>query len=211
MMPPRCVLCGKDGRKNPDENFRLVYFRLTAEQQASKDRMKAMGKVGHPPGAHWFCEQHLKRAKALRSRTWSEAKEILMTDTLTPKNLSKNFIHLGLGASAVSQPEFSGMEWYAGYGARHGADGAEGRLVSFYTFTENWDVWEMHPKGTEVVVCTAGEMTLVQELPSGEQRITLKVGDYAINAPGIWHTADVETSATALFITAGEGTEHRPR
>ena len=36
-------------------------------------------------------------------------------------------------------------------------------------------------------------------------------GEYVINAPGVWHTADVEGSATALFITAGAGTEHRPR
>ena len=27
-------------------------------------------------------------------------------------------IHLGLGATAVPQPEFRGMEWYGGYGAR---------------------------------------------------------------------------------------------
>ena len=26
-----------------------------------------------------------------------------------------------------------------------------------------------------------------------------------------WHTADIESEASALFITAGLGTEHRPR
>lgn len=36
-------------------------------------------------------------------------------------------------------------------------------------------------------------------------------GEYAINAPGVWHTADVETEVTCVFITAGLGTEHRPR
>ncbi|MFT5432803.1 MAG: hypothetical protein ACI9OJ_003506 [Myxococcota bacterium] len=30
-------------------------------------------------------------------------------------NLSKHPVHLGLGATAVEQPEFTGMEWYAGY------------------------------------------------------------------------------------------------
>ena len=39
----------------------------------------------------------------------------------------------------------------------------------------------------------------------------LNPGEYAINDPGVWHTADVESEATALFITSGEGTEHRPR
>jgi hypothetical protein len=29
--------------------------------------------------------------------------------------------------------------------------------------------------------------------------------------PGTWHTADVAGAATAVFITAGLGTQHRPR
>jgi len=127
-------------------------------------------------------------------------------------NLSKYPINLGLGATAVVQPEFSGdMDWYVGYGQRHGGDGIEARLVSMHTFTESWDSWEMHPKGSEVVVCVAGEMTLVQEAPDGEiTETTLKTGEYAINQPGVWHTAQIEASATALFITSGDGTEHRP-
>lgn len=122
-------------------------------------------------------------------------------------------IHLGLGATAETEPEFSGeMEWYAGYTERHAADGSEGRLVSFTRFTESWDVWEMHPEGSEVVFCTEGSITLHQEAPDGEvTQVRLESGQYAINAPGVWHTADVEKAATALFITAGRGTEHRPR
>ncbi len=129
----------------------------------------------------------------------------------TPPSLSNAFIHLGLGATAVPQPPFDGMQWYAGYGERNGADGAEGRLVSMHSFTESWDSWEMHPVGSEVVLCTAGSVTLVQEIDGAETTTTLGVGDYAINDPGVWHTADVEGSATCVFITAGEGTEHRPR
>jgi quercetin dioxygenase-like cupin family protein len=126
--------------------------------------------------------------------------------------LDHTFLHLGLGATAVPQPPFDGMEWYEGYGARHGADGAEGRLVSQYTFTQNWDSWEMHPKGEEVVICTTGAMVLIQEFPDGKrEQVALAAGEYAINPRGVWHTADVEGSATAIFITAGEGTEHRPR
>ena len=41
--------------------------------------------------------------------------------------------------------------------------------------------------------------------------MTLGPGQYAINKPGVWHTADAAESATVLFITAGAGTEHRPR
>lgn len=131
---------------------------------------------------------------------------------MSAKSLSERFIHLGLGATAVAQPPFDGMAWYEGYGQRHDCDGAEGRLVSMYTFTESWDSWEMHPVGSEVVLCTAGEMTLHQEHADGTtDRVTIRAGEYAINPPGTWHTADVAGEATAVFITAGLGTEHRPR
>lgn len=131
---------------------------------------------------------------------------------MTVPRLDEQFIHLGLGATAETLPPFTGMEWYEAYGARAAADGAEGRLVSQYTFSESWSSWEMHPSGAEVVICTAGTMVLVQEFADGrQQRVTLAAGDYAINPPGVWHTADVAEAATAIFITAGEGTRHRPR
>ena len=120
-------------------------------------------------------------------------------------------LHLGLGAQAVPQPEFSGMEWYAAYAERHAADGREARLVSLHSFSESWTSWERHPAGDEAVICTAGEITLIQELPDGTESVALRAGDYAINPRGVWHTADVAGHATALFITAGLGTEHRPR
>ena len=127
--------------------------------------------------------------------------------------LAKFPLHLGLGAVALPQPEFTGdMSWYEHYAARHEADGKEGRLVSLHRFTESWDSWEMHPEGGEVVLCIAGEIALLREFPDGHaDRVTLGAGDYAINPPGVWHTADIDGEATALFITAGWGTEGRPR
>jgi quercetin dioxygenase-like cupin family protein len=60
------------------------------------------------------------------------------------------------------------------------------------------------------VICIAGEITLIQELPEATESVALRAGDYAINPQGVWHTADVAGHATAVFITAGVGTEHRP-
>lgn len=125
--------------------------------------------------------------------------------------LTEHPIHLGLGATAVPQPPFTGMEWFADYVARTADDGAEGRLVTMYSMSAPWDSWERHPSGAEVVLCTAGELTLIQEIDGEEVRTKLAAGEYAINAPGVWHTADLEGPATAVFITAGLGTEHRPR
>jgi len=126
-------------------------------------------------------------------------------------NLSTHPVHLGLGARATSEPEFTGMPWYAAYAERHASDGLEGRLVALHSFEEPWSMWEMHPKGHEVVICTTGSLTLIQEIEGQERATTLGPGEYAINEPGVWHTADVSSPATALFITAGLGTEHRAR
>ena len=132
---------------------------------------------------------------------------------MSATELSEYPLHLGLGATAEIEPLFTGdFSWYESYSNRHENDGIEGRLVSMHTFTEPWDSWEMHPHGAEVVICTAGTLTLIQERPDGTISTTeLEPGQYAINEPGIWHTADVASSATAVFMTAGMGTEHRPR
>lgn len=132
---------------------------------------------------------------------------------MAAQRLDRHPLHLGLGARAVPQPEFTGdMAWYGGYVARHGDDGAEGRLVTLHSFAESWDVWEMHPAGDEVVCCLSGEITLHQEFPDGRTgQVVLRAGEYAINPAGVWHTADIEQPASALFITAGLGTQHRAR
>jgi len=128
-------------------------------------------------------------------------------------DLSRYPVHLGLGATAYTEPEFTReMKWYIDYGERHAADGTEGRLVSMLSFQEPWSSWEQHPNGSEVVVCISGSLVLHQERPDGTTAATvLNPGQYAINPPGVWHTADVSGETTALFITAGAGTQVRPR
>lgn len=129
------------------------------------------------------------------------------------RSLSTHPVHLGLGATALPQPPMDGaMAWYADYERRAAADGVEGRLVTQFTFDESWTMWEMHPAGDEMVLCTAGRITLHQEQADGSvTTLELGPGDYAVNPPGVWHTADVEGAATAVFITAGAGTQHKAR
>ena len=127
-------------------------------------------------------------------------------------DLARFPVHLGLGATAVPMEEFDGTpQWYERYGAAHAADGAEGRLVSLHTFTESWDSWEMHPMGAELVACVEGRITLRQEIDGGDRTVVLEAGQAVVNPPGVWHTADVADRATALFVTAGMGTEVRGR
>jgi len=129
-----------------------------------------------------------------------------------PFSLAKHPTHLGVGATAVPQPTFTGdLSWYGAYGKRHGDDGADGRLLSMHTFDAPWKTWEVHPHGSEVVLVTAGKLTLLQERDGLVTSIELRAGEYAINPPGVWHTANADAAVTAVFVTCGTGTEHRPR
>jgi quercetin dioxygenase-like cupin family protein len=69
----------------------------------------------------------------------------------------------------------------------------------------------MHPKGAELVACVEGTITLHQEIDGEVHLAKLAAGQAIINPPGVWHTADVDGQASALFVTAGVGTEIRPR
>jgi mannose-6-phosphate isomerase-like protein (cupin superfamily) len=127
-------------------------------------------------------------------------------------DLARFPVHLGLGATVERLDEFDGTpQWYERYGSTHAADGAEGRLVSLHTFTESWDSWEMHPVGAELVACVEGRITLHQEVDGADRTVVLEAGQAVVNPPGVWHTADVDGRATAVFVTAGMGTEVRAR
>lgn len=129
-----------------------------------------------------------------------------------PFELTRFPVHLGLGATVEHLGEFDGTpDWYERYGAAHAGDGADGRLVTIHTFDSPWDSWEMHPRGAELVACVDGSMTLHQEIDGETRTAVLSAGEAIVNPPGVWHTADIEGEATAFFITAGAGTEIRPR
>lgn len=83
-------------------------------------------------------------------------------------------------------------------------------LVSCYTFEKDWDSWEMHPAGDELVILMSGLVTFVIESGGETREICLsKPGDYVVVPTGCWHTARLNQSSTVLFITPGEGTQHR--
>jgi quercetin dioxygenase-like cupin family protein len=121
-------------------------------------------------------------------------------------------VHLGLGARVVPLPEFTGTpEWYQRYSESTAEDGNEGRLVTIHSFDESWTTWEVHPHGDELVLCVAGSARLIQEIDGEPHSVEIHAGEAVINPPGVWHTADVSEPCTCLFITAGAGTENRPR
>lgn len=86
-----------------------------------------------------------------------------------------------------------------------------GRLLSSFSFSEDWNVWEMHPKGEELVCLLSGAVDFVLEQNGSQKIIELRsVGSFVLIPRGVWHTARTRAPSSMMFITPGEGTEHRP-
>ena len=84
------------------------------------------------------------------------------------------------------------------------------RLISHYTFETDWDSWEMHPAGDEFVCLLSGQVDFILEQDGAENTVSLNApGAYVLVPRGTWHTARVHTPSSVLFITPGEGTQHR--
>lgn len=129
-----------------------------------------------------------------------------------PFVLADTPVHLGLGSTAEPLHGFSwDPSFFAGYAERTASDGDEARLVTMFPMDASWTSWERHPAGAEVVLLVSGHVVLIQEVDGEERRVEVRAGEAIINPPGVWHTADVIEPGDAVFVTAGVGTEHRPR
>lgn len=83
-------------------------------------------------------------------------------------------------------------------------------LVTFYTFDADWTSWEMHPNGDEIVCLISGSVEFILEIDGDNKIVALnETASYVIVPKGTWHTAKVKSPSRMLFITAGEGTQHR--
>lgn len=83
-------------------------------------------------------------------------------------------------------------------------------LVSCHAFDSDWSSWEMHPKGDEIVCLLEGAVTFLLEEGGETRRVALEEsGAFVVVPKGTWHTARVSAPSRMLFITAGEGTQHR--
>lgn len=83
-------------------------------------------------------------------------------------------------------------------------------LISCFEFDSDWTSWEVHPHGDEIVMLMSGRITLVLQLESGESSLELSgQGQYAIVPQGVWHTAKISVASKVLFITPGQGTQHK--
>lgn len=86
---------------------------------------------------------------------------------------------------------------------------ARGTLVMQWVSTADWPHWEMHPHGEEVVCLIDGDVTMIFEVDGREDVVRMVSGQTVVVPAGVWHRAIVPTPSRMLFITYGEGTQHK--
>ena len=123
-------------------------------------------------------------------------------------NLTSDYLRLRPDSSA--EPLALGNEFWPQLMSGKLGDFHHEYLVTMGSHERDWTSWECHPNGDEIVVLLAGRAQMVLETPAGEERVDLAAaGDYVRIPRNTWHTARIGAPTSMLFITAGEGTQHR--
>ena len=129
-----------------------------------------------------------------------------MTRNVGPFDLET--VRLVMDPRGRATPKRVGPNFYSELDAEFG--GFAGHLlISKHEFAEPWGVWEIHPKGDEIVYLLFGDVDFVLWSAGTERKVRLsEPGSYVIVPQGTWHTARPHERSAMLFVTAGEDTRH---
>ena len=104
---------------------------------------------------------------------------------MKPLDLASTFVVLQPDQSAAPVPVTPTI-WQA---LDRDFEGFSGRvLVSCFSFESDWDTWEMHPAGDEIVCLLSGRASFEFEGRGHVAELSVP-GTYVIVPRGTWHTA----------------------
>ena len=83
-------------------------------------------------------------------------------------------------------------------------------LVSEFECDADWPNWEMHPHADEFVYLLSGAAVFRFDDGAGVTEVAVNGRGAVVVPKGVWHTAKVSAPSRMLFVTLGEGTQHRP-
>ena len=124
---------------------------------------------------------------------------------MQPIDLTDTYVHLETGPGVRVVPVDD--QFWATIDQRD--DLHSGRLVMAGVMHGDWDMWEMHPAGDELILVTEG--TVRVHVDDGGPPTDVSAPNLIVMPAGTWHTMDVVEAARVVTITWGAGTEHRPR
>ncbi|WP_437947675.1 hypothetical protein WME98_44230 [Sorangium sp. So ce296] len=120
-------------------------------------------------------------------------------------HLSDTYLQLLDGGAAKPIPVDA--EFWAKIGEREELHA--GRMVGLFHMDKSPDHREVHPRGDEVLILLSGAVDVVLEDELGERVIELRDQGACIVPRGVWHGQIVRAPSVMIFITPGEGTQHR--
>lgn len=115
------------------------------------------------------------------------------------------YLHLPDGGAAApirNTPDF----WQS---LMSGTRSYQGRMLTAFHVSADMPGWEMHPAGDEVLVAISGAMDVILDRSDGPSAIPLQARRACIVPKGVWHRFEVRAPGILMFITPGEGTQHR--
>jgi mannose-6-phosphate isomerase-like protein (cupin superfamily) len=131
-----------------------------------------------------------------------------MDDAPRPHHVETTYVHFA--DAGVSQAIDVTPSFWPDLMSGKRPDLEGGRLMTYGEVAGDWDSWEMHPRGDELVLLLSGSVTLLLEHAGETKELVLNTaGAFAIIPRGTWHTIRTKTRSSLLFVTPGQGTEHR--
>ncbi len=126
-----------------------------------------------------------------------------------PFHVEREYLHLDEGNTATVVPVTGDFWPKVMAGQMPQLD--RGRLMTCFSFGEDWSTWERHPAGEEAVILLSGAAELLLETPAGIESVRLgEPGSYVLVPRNTWHTARTRVPTKMLFITPGAGTDNKP-
>lgn len=122
-------------------------------------------------------------------------------------DLHQTYVHLGTGPD-LRQIDVTPEFWQT---IDDRADLHTGRLVMGLSMDSDWDVWEMHPAGDELIIFTEGSAHVHLDDRGTQTAFDISAPNYFVVPTGAWHTMDARGPARMIIVTWGEGTAHRAR
>ena len=124
---------------------------------------------------------------------------------MTRFDLEETYLSLD-GAGAVAEHPVD-----AGFWATIDRNTAlKGTLVAVFRGNADWDHWEMHPAGDEILVLIEGTLTMLLQRDGDVTRHLMVDGSTLVVPAGVWHRALIDRPTRLMAITYGAGTTHRP-
>lgn len=129
-----------------------------------------------------------------------------MTEKINLKDLTAEYLSLGENGTIQST---AGGDKFWSLPVEEIEKFGENWLITEFYFDRDWQTWEKHPHGEEIVYLLSGAMDLILEKGETRQVIELRSKGLVVVPRDTWHTAKVFAPSNVLVITHGKETEIR--